>query len=226
MSGFDQDGFALIPELLSAQRCAQLAAQVALAAPGMGGTRCLLPEAWCAALAAELLRHPALAGIIPPASVAVQCTYFEKSAERNWLVPIHQDLSIPVAARVEAAPLRGWSEKEGALFVQAPPAVLERLVAVRLHLDDCGPDDGPLRVVPRTHRRGVISNEDAIAARAEGETTCVLATGGALALRPLLLHASSKGRGSSRRRVLHMVFGPKDLPYGLRWPDVRLNAVR
>jgi hypothetical protein len=36
-------------------------------------------------------------------------------------------------------------------------------------------------------------------------------------MRPLLLHASSKASGSSLRRVLHFLFGPRDLPHGLRW---------
>jgi hypothetical protein len=31
------------------------------------------------------------------------------------------------------------------------------------------------------------------------------------------LHASSKATGTSRRRVLHFVFGPRALPYGLEW---------
>jgi hypothetical protein len=38
-----------------------------------------------------------------------------------------------------------------------------------------------------------------------------------MAMRPLLLHASSKATGSSRRRVLHFLFGPPALPFGLEW---------
>ena len=41
--------------------------------------------------------------------------------------------------------------------------------------------------------------------------------GDALLMRPLVLHASSKSSGSSLRRVLHFVFGPEVLPYGLAW---------
>jgi ectoine hydroxylase-related dioxygenase (phytanoyl-CoA dioxygenase family) len=155
---------------------------------------------------------------LPADHVAVQCNYFEKSAERNWLVAIHQDLSIPVAARVAEPSLRGWSEKEGALFVQAPVALLEQLVALRLHLDDCTLDDGPLRVVPGSHLGGILAGSDASAAReADMEVQGTAQAGDVLALRPLLLHASSKGRGSGRRRVLHFVFGPHALPHGLAW---------
>lgn len=218
ISSFERDGYAVVARVLPDHDCAAAAAMVQLADPGAGGTRCLLAQPWCAALAATLRTHPALAGFIAADSVAVQCNYFEKSAERNWLVPIHQDLSIPVAARVAEPALRGWSEKEGTQFVRAPAEVLEQMVAVRIHLDACGVDDGPLRVVPGSHRSGVVKAQEAIAMRAAGaEVTCTCPLGGALVLRPLLLHASSKGMGSSRRRVLHFVFGPRELPFGLAW---------
>jgi hypothetical protein len=36
-------------------------------------------------------------------------------------------------------------------------------------------------------------------------------------MRPLLLHASSKAQTPSRRRVVHILFGPRTLPHGLEW---------
>jgi ectoine hydroxylase-related dioxygenase (phytanoyl-CoA dioxygenase family) len=166
----------------------------------------------------RLRRHPMVSAFIPPGAVAVQCTYFEKSVSRNWLVPWHQDLSIPVAARVAESSLHGWSNKEGMLFVQAPPAVLEQMVALRLHLDDCSPQDGPLRVIPGSHVYGVIAPEDERAIRnASSEVICAAERGAALIMRPLLLHGSSKASGASRRRILHFLFGPPRLPFGLRW---------
>ncbi|UOD29455.1 phytanoyl-CoA dioxygenase family protein [Massilia violaceinigra] len=215
---FAQLGYALVPGVLPPAECARLAGLVQPAGAASGGTRCLLAEPWCAALAARLRANPALATLIEPDAVAVQCTYFEKSAGRNWLVPLHQDLSIPVAARVDAPALRGWSLKEGTLFVQAPPALLEQLVAVRVHLDACGVDDGALLVVPGSHRAGVLAQPDAAAARdATPPLACLAGIGGALVMRPLLLHASSKALGQGRRRVLHFVFGPRSLPHGLAW---------
>ena len=38
-------------------------------------------------------------------------------------------------------------------------------------------------------------------------------------MRPLLLHASSKASGTSRRPVLHFLFDPAALPDGMAWPD-------
>lgn len=185
-----------------------------------GGQRDMLARPWCRALAHRLQQLPALAGLIPASAVAVQCTYFEKTAARNWLVPLHQDLSIPVAERVDAPGLHGWSDKDGALFVQPPAPLLQSLLAVRLHLDPCQADDGPLRMVPASHRQGVLAADAAQALRTTmGDTACHADAGTALVMRPLLLHASSKAGGTGRRRVLHFVFGPAQLPWGLRWPD-------
>lgn len=215
---FFRDGFVVIPTVLDGPRCDAITARIDSFISDAPGTRSLLAHAWCRALAGTLRGHPEVGRLIPPGHVAVQCTYFEKSIDRNWLVPIHQDLSIPVRERVEHPVLRGWSEKEGALFVQPPAELLETLVAVRIHLDPCLDEDGPLKFVPATHTRGRIDDAEAGRLRRDGPVvTCTVDRGGALVMRPLALHASSKATGTSRRRVLHFVFGPAGLPYGLQW---------
>ncbi|MCC2958418.1 phytanoyl-CoA dioxygenase family protein [Massilia sp. IC2-477] len=215
---FDADGFASVPCVLSTDECNDIEALTGTLDPDAAGTRCLLAEEWCRTLAGRLRRHPGLADVVPGNFVAVQCTYFEKSIERNWLVPIHQDLSIPVAARVEHPALRGWSEKEGGIFVQPPATLLEQLVALRVHLDPCSNDDGPLQFIPGSHRHGRLSAEEAVTRRQAGPlVSCEMGQGDVLAMRPLVLHASPKAQGSSRRRILHFVFGPPELPYGISW---------
>jgi hypothetical protein len=212
---FTRDGYLLLPDLLSPAEARACTRAAAPSATRSGGTRTLLQSAWCAALVQRLRRHAALAPLLPGDAVSVQCTYFEKSVGRNWLVPWHQDLSVPVAERVDDAALRGWSLKEGVLQVQPPAVVLEQLVAVRLHLDACGPQDGPLRVLPGSHTAGV-RPEDASTA-ADGAVICTAPRGSALLMRPLLLHASSRASGHGLRRVLHLLFAPPALPHGLRW---------
>jgi ectoine hydroxylase-related dioxygenase (phytanoyl-CoA dioxygenase family) len=219
-TSFQRDGFAVLPDILNADECDALSAHVHVARIGSDspGTRRLLDDDWCRELASRLRRHPGIAAVIPDDFVAAQCTYFEKSREQNWLVPVHQDLSIPVKERVEHAELRGWSEKESSLFVQPPAEVLAQLVAVRVHLDRCGEEDGPLQFVPATHLLGRIPSAQASDLKSAGPlVTCTLEPGGVLMMRPLALHASSKATGTSRRGVLHFVFGPAELPYGLCW---------
>ncbi|MBH9552325.1 phytanoyl-CoA dioxygenase family protein [Inhella sp. 4Y17] len=182
------------------------------------GTRCLLETPWCRDLALRVRQHAALAALIPATHVAVQCTYFEKSSTTNWLVSPHQDLNLPVAERVHAQGLRGWSIKEGAHFVLGPPEVMGQMVAVRLHVDRCHAADGALRVWPGTHLGGVLDADAMAPDRAEVPEVLVEADeGDALLMSPLLLHASSKSTSDGRRRVLHFLFGPPALPQGLRW---------
>jgi ectoine hydroxylase-related dioxygenase (phytanoyl-CoA dioxygenase family) len=216
---FETNGFLMVPQVLSPEACEAAAARIQPSAAS-GGARCLLNEDWCISLAKTIRLHSVLSKLMSADHVAVQCTYFEKSSERNWLVPIHQDLSIPVANRVEEVCLRGWSKKEGSLFVQAPTPILEKMVAIRIHLDVCAQGDGSLKVLSGSHLQGVISPTQAVAMRAAGGVVeCHAESGDALVLRPLLLHASSKSTGKSRRRVLHFVFGPHALPYGLLWEN-------
>ncbi|MCZ8256470.1 MAG: phytanoyl-CoA dioxygenase, partial [Polaromonas sp.] len=136
-TAFTTQGFALASQVLTAAECESAGVRLAGLSADSAGTRCLLSEAWCQALAATVRGNPSVAQWVPADFAAVQCTYFEKSMSRNWLVPVHQDLSIPVAARVAHAGLSGWSEKEGSLYVQPPVELLEQLVAVRLHIDAC-----------------------------------------------------------------------------------------
>lgn len=220
---FAAHGYALVEDAVPAPQCQALAALAsrdeASAHTLSGGTRNMLAQPWCAALAQQLRAHPAIAACLPTDARAVQCTYFEKTAHRNWLVAPHQDLSVPVAQQVAAPGWQGWSAKEGHWFVQPPAAWLARMVAVRLHLDDCGPSDGPLRVLPGTHTHGHLSPAAMATLRQQGtEAVSTAPAGTALLMRPLLVHASSKSTGTGRRRVLHFVFGPAALPHGLQWP--------
>ena len=211
-------GFAEIPGVLTAGQCAEVVMAVDATTGGRAGSRNLLELPCCQDLAATLKAHAEVGPLLPPEAVAVQCTLFDKSADRNWLVALHQDLSIPVQERVPHPECAGWSEKDGVIHVQPPMAVLESLVAVRAHLDDCGPESGPLRVVPRSHRHGRLSADATTALRQRhGEVECIARRGGVIVMQPLLLHASSKARAHSRRRVLHFLFGPPELACGLRW---------
>ena len=93
--------------------------------------------------------------------------------------------------------------------VEAPPAILEQMVTMRIHLDDVTEENGPLRVQPGSHR---LSIENIV-----GAGQCILANrGDVLLMRPLLLHsaampilaraaiAASPILNSPRRRVFPM----------------------
>jgi hypothetical protein len=218
VSQFKKDGYFVIPGVIDAVLNRRLGAFVGGLANGGAGSRRLLDEAWCTHLAGALRGDARIRSLLPRDAVAVQCTFFGKSPTKNWLVALHQDLSIPVMDRVDGPECSGWSEKEGQLYVQPPVSVLERLVAVRIHIDDCPAESGALRVVPHSHLEGRIDPSRAEALRGHhSETVVSVARGGVLVMRPLLLHASSKATSPTPRRVLHFVFGPPSLPLGLEW---------
>jgi ectoine hydroxylase-related dioxygenase (phytanoyl-CoA dioxygenase family) len=215
---FEDDGFLVTGPLSGHELDAQLEAIIPKLTPDGVGTRNLIEHAWCADLAKTIRAHRLITPFLSVATVAVQCNLFEKSKDQNWLVPVHQDLSIAVRKKIEHPALTGWAEKEGAIFVQPPVSVLQDMVAVRFHIDECALGDGPLRVVPGSHKMGRLTSQAALAERDRiGETSCPVERGGAMLMKPLLLHASSKASGQSRRRVLHFVFAPSQLPFGLRW---------
>jgi hypothetical protein len=125
-------GFAILPGVIESSYCDDVISRCVEIQDLGAKSRTLLVQSWCAGLAQLLQRHEILQTLLPEDAVAVQCTLFDKSVDNNWLVSLHQDLSIPVKRRVASAECSGWSAKEGTVFVQPPVSVLEQLVAVRI----------------------------------------------------------------------------------------------
>jgi ectoine hydroxylase-related dioxygenase (phytanoyl-CoA dioxygenase family) len=92
------------------------------------------------------------------------------------------------------------------------------MVSLRIHLDGCGPDNGPLRVLPGSHRHGKLDDDEIERWRlTTEEVSCCVSRGDVLVLKPLLLHASSSAKSPSHRRVIHIEYACGPLPEGLRW---------
>ena len=124
---------------------------------------------------------------------------------RNWLVTWHQDIALPLQERRDVPGWGPWSIKSGITYAHAPATALSRVVALRLHLDDSREDNGPLRVLPGTHALGVLSEADTERlVREIPPVDCLVSSGGIVAMRPLILHASSKVETDHPRRVLHI----------------------
>lgn len=147
---------------------------------------------------------------------AVRATLFDKPAGANWSLFWHQDNAIEVAERIDAPGFVAWSNKSGVWQTQPPVAVLERMLAVRIALDDNTAHNGPLRVLPGSHTSGWITDTAPWKSRVR-EVVCTVASGGAVLMRPLLLHASAHSSSQAPRRVVHLEFAAHDLPSGLSW---------
>jgi len=150
----------------------------------------------------------------------VRALFFDKVPDANWKVPWHQDITIAVRERIDTLGFSGWSEKDGVPHVHPPEHVLNEMLSLRIHLDDCGQDNGPLRVLPGTHNKGVLGSEGIEFHKLQNaEVICNAKAGDVLAMRPLLLHASSPAKSPSHRRVIHIEYACSPLPAGLNWHE-------
>lgn len=220
----EREGFALVPEAVPDTRVEALLAGLSTLHPEpesrrRGGRRQLfeaLPEV--RELARSGAMRAAAEAVLGPDYFAVRALLFDKTPEANWKVIWHQDLTLAVRERRDVEGFGPWSEKAGIPHVQPPTGLLERMVAVRLHLDDCGAENGPVRVLPGSHREGRLGPE-AISAWRErtAPVECLVARRGLLVMRPLLLHASSPAATPAHRRVLHLEYAAEALPGGLEW---------
>ena len=211
-----QDGFGIIPGVLTSSEVDELLD--AIGEVSGAGRRGLLGWPAVATLASSSrllnLLRPHAAGIPRP----VRAIYFDKSPGANWLVAWHQDLTVAVRTRVEVPGFGPWSVKDGVQHVQPPVGLLEQMLTVRLHLDDCDETNGALRVLPGTHRLGRLDAERIRELRQEhSEVVCKVAAGGVLLMRPLLLHASARSQSNRHRRVLHIDYAGFELPEPLGW---------
>lgn len=227
------DGFVVIPGVYSlAEACAIRAGlQAALDAPSeatairsQGGSLyaarnvlSLWPDA------AEVWRRlpllDMLVAILGLDAGLVRGLYFDKPPERTWALPWHKDLTI--AVKDNRRPSRLFAKptvKAGVPHVEAPVEVLENMATLRVHLDDVTEENGPLRVIPGSHRTGKAMPVGDVA-----PVGILASAGDVLVMRPLLAHASNHSLAGTRRhrRILHLEFAGGQLPEGYEWFDFR-----
>jgi ectoine hydroxylase-related dioxygenase (phytanoyl-CoA dioxygenase family) len=203
-------GFSTIDAILTTPEITRLLEQLPQARAGMRNLLTL-------PFVSELAQHPKLLqsvrSVLGHDAFPFKATFFDKNPDANWLVPWHQDLSIPVDRKIEHPDWDPWSTKAGVLFVQPPIQVLEEILAVRVHLDSCLPNNGALKVLPKTHQIGRLSPEKITELRQKIPAhTCAVNAGGIVLMRPLLLHASSKSSIEGHRRVIHFEYAAEQLP--------------
>lgn len=140
-------------------------------------------------------------------AIPFKATFFNKTGKANWLVAWHQDTVLPLADWTDDLEWGPWSSKAGIRFAQAPDWALFRLVALRIQLDDSDMTNGPLRLIERSHLKGILSADEILQTVKNGrQVTCLTQKGGVIAMSPLIVHASSKAILDKPRRVLHIEY--------------------
>ncbi len=151
---------------------------------------------------------------------AVRSLLFDKTPRANWPVAWHQDRTITVKGRHEVEGYGPWTRKAGIHHVEPPVELLAEMVTLRIHLDDVGSENGPLSVIPGSHRKGKIPPEEVAGIVGESESSITCQAGDVLKMRPLLLHSSSRAVEPSHRRVIHLEFAnPAILDARLSWAE-------
>jgi ectoine hydroxylase-related dioxygenase (phytanoyl-CoA dioxygenase family) len=205
----DGSGYGIVPGCLLSRECDEIVRALCTEAVSRSraGARHLMSNPAVSALANDNRLTEFARGWLSRPAIPFRATLFEKSGTTNWLIPWHQDTALPLADRFEKDGWGPWSEKAGVNYAHAPAWALSRVIALRVHLDASNDDNGPLRVVPGSHLAGVLSDQTVMEiVSANDHIECCAPQGGVIAMRPLIIHSSSKARSAKPRRVLHIEY--------------------
>lgn len=214
-----EPGFWTFENVFTEEECDHLLSVIYRNFPHNGaGVRNLMACSEIAELAADGRLIKIAENVSGRTMVPFKGTLFEKTGKANWLVSYHQDTALPLESKTQE---RGWgpySVKDGINFAHAPTSALQKVLALRIHLDASSEDNGPLRVIPNSHHRRILDDQEfAGIVKAGEEIKCLVGRGGVIAMSPLVIHASSKSIGTRPRRVLHIEYAPAmDLGNGIK----------
>ena len=195
-------GFEVYPGVIDRSECHRLLEALGSLPRTRAGSRRVLSCQAVSALAADRRLTRIARSFLGAEPFPYRATLFDKSAHANWLVVWHQDTALPFKQRLEEPGWGPWSVKAGVLYAHAPAWALSRVIALRVHIDSSDPSNGPLRVIPGSHCLGVLGDDQlARLAASHPIHDCLVPAGGILAMRPLLVHSSSKSTSPAPRRV-------------------------
>lgn len=146
----------------------------------------------------------------------IKAIYFDKPPGANWIVPWHQDLTIVTEQKEEIAGFSKWRLKNGIDYVHPRVELLENIITIRIHLDNCTQENGALQVIRASHKNGIGKKLDITQ---EKPVICEVKRGGVLCMKPLLYHASKRTANNLNRRVIHLEFANKALPETLTYRE-------
>jgi ectoine hydroxylase-related dioxygenase (phytanoyl-CoA dioxygenase family) len=85
-------------------------------------------------------------------------------------------------------------------------------------LDAANRSNGYLKLIPGSHSIRLLASEKVLAEiHADQVVYCEVAAGGAVVMRPYILHSSEKSVSSLPRRILHFEYSSYNLPETISW---------
>ena len=227
MMDLDSDGYTIAAKVLSTNDCEGVAREIAAAMRSLGrgaiesargtivGGQNMI-DAWDGWR--QIVRRQPVADWIrdhvSQSAGLVRVFYFDKPPGQSWSLSMHRDRTIAVAKhQPRSPPFSRPTVKAGVPHVVATDELLSSMLTLRLHLDPMTHENGPLTVVPGSHR-------NTESARQQPAQTIQCNAGDLFFMRPLLLHGSLASEPATllHRRVIHMELGPSEsLPGEYRW---------
>lgn len=229
LHAIQNDGYAIIPAVFAPHEVDEIAGQLAGTLGAASGGMAVrtrndavyaarnvdewFPQAltlWRQDRLIELLRD-----VLGEQCGLVRVLYFDKPPAKPWSLPWHKDMTIAVVDNeLPSEHFTNPTTKAGIPHVEAPEELLQRMLTLRIHLDDVDETNGPLTVIPGSDRSGKRSIEG-------GSMSKILVQrGDVLAMRPLVSHSSPlpTESASKARRILHFEFAAdRELADGYRW---------
>lgn len=156
---------------------------------------------------------------IDPRLFLIRSVFTERVVPGDWDSFWHQDMFINATEKVDDKAFTGWEKKTDGYVAVAPEHYLHNAVTVRIHLDDAEESNGAMKVIPGSHQRKLLDEEMALLTRNSAAVICDMKACGIQIMKPLLVHATSRGISPKARRVIHLEFNMRDLPEGTDWAE-------
>jgi ectoine hydroxylase-related dioxygenase (phytanoyl-CoA dioxygenase family) len=209
LTSFIESGFAIVPNVFTSSEIEPLRSELSATSlsRSRAGIRHVLRHSAVESLANDVRLLEITRDVLGPHAFPFHATLFDKSSDANWLVVWHQDTALPLREKRETPGWGPWSVKDTVTYAHAPGHALEQVLAIRVYLDDSSFDNGPLRVLPGTHNRGVLTDDQIHQLSTKIDpVACTVEEGGLVLMSPLVVHASSKSSSHRSRRVLHIEY--------------------
>jgi len=231
-------GAAHVPRALDDEQLAELWSEVcpesavgairARSRLAYGARGLLVARPWLRSSLAELGLDRIAEAVLGAGAFPIDAVFLDKRPDANWAVPAHQDVVVAIPSGAMLAGVRNIKHRHGLSHGEPADHVLSELVALRVHFDDAGADTGGLSVASGSHTRGRLSAVEIRQLAPECYRCYDCRAGDVLLMRPLAVHRSGRSALPASRRVLHIVYAPRDGWHAraARAPSVALEAAR
>jgi hypothetical protein len=161
-------------------------------------------------LFSELMLDRIAEAVLGQGAFPIDAVFFDKRSDANWAVPAHQDVVVPIPSSADLASVRNLRRRYGLTYGEPADQVLQELVALRVHFDDAGAENGGLSIAHGSHSRGRLSSTEILRVPPESYASYACRAGDVLLMRPLAVHRSGRSALPTHRRVLQILYGPRD----------------